>query len=130
MPSPTIEWLAESDIWGLIARLQKTYRKDPIRVINLGPIEYVLNLQKLSYLYDDDPLYVAAAKIRTIIQGHPLLDGNKRLGIFVGDYFLRRNSIRLTASDENIFEIAIGLASGNFGIEDLFEWIKLNTFAE
>lgn len=81
---PNIEWLTENDIWEAISSLQAQYREDPICVINASPLGYILNLKGLSYLYDDNPLRIAAAKIRTVIKGHPLLDGNKRLGMLLG----------------------------------------------
>jgi len=127
MPSPNIEWLTRDDIWEGIAFLQAEYREDPIRVINFGPIEYILNLEGLAYLYGDDPLRIASAKIRTIIKGHPLLDGNKRLGMFLGNYFPELNGIALTADDESFFEVAIGLACGDFDIEGLHGWLAGNT---
>lgn len=127
MPSPHIEWLTRDDIWEGIAFLQAEYREDPIRVINFGPIEYILNLEGLAYLYGDDPLRIASAKIRTIIKGHPLLDGNKRLGMFLGNYFPELNGIALTADDESFFEVAIGLACGDFDIEGLHGWLAGNT---
>ncbi|QTX33248.1 Fic family protein [Aminithiophilus ramosus] len=130
MSSPNIEWLTEDDIWEAISTLQAKYREDPICVINPGPIEYVLNLESLSYFYDDDPLLIAATKIRTIIKGHPLLDGNKRLGMVVGTYFLDINGFNLIASDDSFASIAISLASGEANMEDLIEWIKVNSLAK
>ena len=127
---PNIEWLTENDIWEAISSLQAQYREDPICVINASPLGYILNLKGLSYLYDDNPLRIAAAKIRTVIKGHPLLDGNKRLGMLLGTYFLELNDFTLTASDESFFEIAIGLASGEFDIDHLLQWIENNVEAK
>lgn len=62
--------------------------------------------------------------IRSIIQGHPLQDGNKRLGMFLGTYFLEKNGILITATDEAFFETAMKMACGKVRVEQLYCWLQ------
>jgi death-on-curing protein len=122
-----ISWLSEDDILENIGLLQDTYRDDPIHVRDRAPIEYIINLEGLAYFYDYDILKIATTKIHTIIKGHPLLDGNKRLGMLVGTYFLAINNVEIMASDESFFEIAVHLAAGEISKEDLHQWLQKST---
>ncbi len=100
MPLPSIEWLCEDEIWEAISSLKEQYENDPICIINFNPIGYILKLEDISYFFEDNILLLASVIIRSIIQGHPLQDGNKRLGMFLGTYFLEKNGILITATDE------------------------------
>ena len=53
----------------------------------------------------------AAAYIRTIIIQHPFLDGNKRTGMMSGFTFLEVNGYRITASDDEVFDLALVIAT-------------------
>ncbi len=99
MPSQSIEWLYEDEIWEAISSLKEQYENDPICIINFNPIGYILKLEGISYFFEDDLILLASVIIRSIIQGHPLQDGNKRLGMFLGTYFLEKTeflSLQLT----------------------------------
>ena len=55
----------------------------------------------------------------------PLYDGNKRLGIFLGEAFLNKNGYRLNANDDEIVEIAVRVADSdkNWGREEIYNWL-------
>ncbi len=124
MRSQSIEWITEDAVYVALATLQSAYEEDPLCIINYNPIGYVLQLEAVSNFFDDDVLLLAATIVRSIIQGHPLQDGNKRLGMVLGTYFLALNGFSLTASDEDYFETAIGLASGRIDERRLLDWIR------
>jgi len=130
MPSQSIEWLYEDEIWEAISSLKEQYENDPICIINFNPIGYILKLECISYFFEDDLILLASVIIRSIIQGHPLQDGNKRLGMFLGTYFLEKNGILITATDEAFFEMAMGMACGNVHIEQLYHWLKITSVDE
>ncbi len=124
MRSPNIEWITEDAVYAALEMLQSAYTEDPICIINYNPIGYVLQLEAVSNFFEDDILLLAATIIRSIIQGHPLQDGNKRFGMVLGTYFLALNGFSLNASDEEYFDAAIGLASGRIDGENLRDWIR------
>jgi len=130
MPSQTIEWLCEDEIWEAISSLKEQYENDPICIINFNPIGYILKLEDISYFFEDDLILLASVIIRSMIQGHPLQDGNKRLGMFLGTYFLEKNGILITATDEAFFEMAMGMACGNVQMEQLCGWLRTTSVEE
>ncbi len=121
----SIEWLSEETVNRAVNILTREYPNDPICIINNGPLGYVLGLCAVSEYYEDNILMLAAVVIRSIIKGHPLYDGNKRLGIFLGEAFLNKNGYRLNANDDEIVEIAVRVADSdkNWGREEIYNWL-------
>uniref|UniRef100_A0A7C5V4N2 Type II toxin-antitoxin system death-on-curing family toxin n=1 Tax=Caldicellulosiruptor owensensis TaxID=55205 RepID=A0A7C5V4N2_9FIRM len=60
----------------------------------------------------------------SIIRNHPLIDGNKRLGISVLLILCKLNNIILEYTREEAVDLAIRIAEGSIDIEDVVEWIK------
>ena len=105
MSSQGIEWLDEEAILDAVLLLQEQYAGDPIGIIN-------------------------AVIGRSIIQGHPLQDGNKRLGILLMTLFLSENGLRLQASEKEIAETALSLARGTLDFNGLRSWLEAHTCRE
>jgi death-on-curing protein len=59
----------------------------------------------------------------SIINNHPFLDGNKRIGILAMMVFLDINGIELVCGDEDIIDLGLGVASGKYDSEYIKEWI-------
>lgn len=127
MPLQNIEWLSVGSIDEVINSLRSQYADDPIVIINESPIEYVLNLEAISAYYEEDVLQLAAVIYRSIIQGHPLQDGNKRLGMLLGSYFLEINGLTLAASNDDFLKTALAIAQGFMSREDIYHWLRQNT---
>lgn len=70
---------------------------------------------------------MATVICRSIIQGHPLQDGNKRLRIYLATYFLSLNDIAVTVDNEEYVEIALRIAKGEADIDTIYKWLCLNT---
>jgi death-on-curing protein len=119
-------WLDIDDIYLLVTSLSKKYSDEPIHIIDRGPLEFVANLHRLSSYYGDNVIQIGAVIIRSLIQDHPLQDGNKRFGMLAGSLFLENNGFDLSCSDEDMFETAMALASGNMNREELTRWIEKN----
>ena len=130
MSSQGIEWLDEEAILDAVLLLQEQYAGDPIGIINLNPIGYIANLAAVSHYYDSDLLTLAAVIGRSIIQGHPLQDGNKRLGILLMTLFLSENGLRLQANEKEITETALSLAQGTLDSNGLRSWLEAHTCQE
>lgn len=58
-----------------------------------------------------------------IIKNHPFLDGNKRIGILAMMVFLDVNGIELNCTDEEIIDLGLGIASGEYDDKHILEWI-------
>ena len=59
-----------------------------------------------------------------LVSNHPFIDGNKRIGILVMLTFLELNGISIEFKDEEIVDIALGLASSKYKYEDLLQIVN------
>jgi death on curing protein len=68
--------------------------------------------QLFAYAEKPDLISMAAAYTAGIVQNHPFVDGNKRVGFVVGVLFLEINGYRFKASEEHSAQAVIDLAAG------------------
>jgi len=54
----------------------------------------------------------AAALLHSLVTSHPLVDGNKRVGLAAALLLLALNRMRLAASDDKLFSLTMAVASG------------------
>ncbi|MFN2524813.1 MAG: type II toxin-antitoxin system death-on-curing family toxin [Actinomycetota bacterium] len=69
----------------------------------------------------------AAAYLFHLAQNHPFVDGNKRIAFAAADVFLRINGWKLTATDEDSYEISMRAASGKASKSELAGFIEANS---
>ncbi len=62
-----------------------------------------------------------------LVMDHPFLDGNKRVAALLLDLGLSSNGIELEATDEEIINEFIGLASGEVDFGKFLAWIRALT---
>lgn len=67
----------------------------------------------------------AAALTESIIRRHPFVDGNKRTGISSGAYLL--STFELTATNEELEELAVAVATGSLTLEQMAQWLEDNS---
>lgn len=74
---------------------------------------------------------LAATYAFHLTRNHPFVDGNKRVGAVVAEVFLRFNGARLNASNDEIVELFLNIASGTVSreeVEQLFaRWVQLSS---
>jgi death-on-curing protein len=70
---------------------------------------------------------MAASYAAGIIGNHPFLDGNKRTGFLIAAVFLEVNGWELTAAEESVVEMTLGLASGKLTERDYAAWFERNS---
>lgn len=58
-----------------------------------------------------------------IVQNHPFVDGNKRVGFLAAFTFLRLNGLDLNAEDAEVVEVMEGVAAGDVSEADLAGWL-------
>ncbi len=54
----------------------------------------------------------AAAYLFHVVNNHPFVDGNKRVGLASSLVFLRLNGVRIRASDDDLVGLVMGVAEG------------------
>jgi len=90
-----------------------------------GLLESALAMPKAmfggDYLHADLPS-MAAAYHYHLCANHPFVDGNKRVAVAVAEVFLRANGLQLEATDDEIVELTLGVASGTTGKREVTDF--------
>lgn len=67
----------------------------------------------------------AAALLQSIVKGHPLVDGNKRLGWLATAVFLELNGIDATVLDDDVvYELVMAVAAGSHDVDEITELLR------
>ncbi|MGC9261674.1 MAG: type II toxin-antitoxin system death-on-curing family toxin [Phycisphaerae bacterium] len=75
------------------------------------------------YLHPDIPA-MAAAYVFHICQAHAFHDGNKRCAVLAGLIFLDNNAYDVTASDDDVIALGLGVAKGSLNKSDATLWMR------
>lgn len=58
-----------------------------------------------------------------LVSNHPFIDGNKRIGILVMMVFLEMNGFQIEFSDDEVIDMALGVASGKYNYDNLLAMV-------
>jgi len=70
---------------------------------------------------------MAAAYLFHIVQNHPFIDGNKRVGAVAGYIFLALNHMRLIADPDRYAELVLSVARGETPKSSVADFLRANT---
>ena len=70
----------------------------------------------------------AGALCFSLVQNHPFVDGNERLGHAAMEVFLILNGHEIRASVDEQESLILGVASGQVSKESLVEWLTQHVF--
>jgi death on curing protein len=73
---------------------------------------------------------MAAAYLFHLVQNHPFIDGNKRVGAVAADVFLLLNGMTLAAGEDEFAEMVLAVARGEFSKSAVAEFIRANSKEE
>ena len=59
-----------------------------------------------------------------LISNHAFVDGNKRIGMYVMLTFLEVNGIRIEATNDEVADVGLKVASGEMSYESLLDWVR------
>ena len=96
-------------------------------ILNLGALESALAQPQM--IFDGNDLYPtiadkAAALGFSLIQNHPFVDGNKRVGHASMEVFLVLNGFEIAASTDEQEQIILNVASGALNQVGLTTWLR------
>lgn len=106
-------WIDERDALGLHGKSLVTHGgAGGIR--DIGLLQSALSRPRQQLAYGEQPSLISMAADYTalIIQNHPFIDGNKRVGFLAGVLFLELNGYRFGATEEEAAQAVLDLASG------------------
>lgn len=69
----------------------------------------------------------AAAFMASLVNNHPFVDGNKRVGITAVGLFLRRNGYRLTATNAALEAFTMQVAQGKLTVDEMVGWFRTHS---
>jgi len=75
------------------------------------------------YLHKD-LFEMAAAYLYHIVQNHPFLDGNKRVGAAAAVVFLAINDVTVENDEEGLVELTVSVASGQAGKAEIAAFFR------
>ena len=75
------------------------------------------------YLHGD-LFEMAAAYLFHLVQNHPFLDGNKRVGAVAALVFLDLNGIEIEAAKGALYDFTLAVASGHADIGEVAEFLR------
>lgn len=59
-----------------------------------------------------------------MIQNHPFVDGNKRMGMHLLALTLRMNDVDYRPTNEEVVRVGFAIASGEMTYEELVQWVE------
>jgi death-on-curing protein len=71
-----------------------------------------------------DIFQMAAAYLFHLVQNHPFVDGNKRIGLEAALVFLELNGLSIATSDEKLVELVLGVAQGQIDKQQIAEFFR------
>jgi death-on-curing protein len=96
-------------------------------VRDLGLLQSAIAVPQAShggeYLHDD-LFEMAAAYLFHIVQNHPFVDGNKRVGAVAALVFLALNSVEVRVSNEALFQTVLAVAQGKLGKAAIADFLR------
>ena len=78
--------------------------------------------------FDGNDLYPdlfrkSAALLDSLVNNHPFMDGNKRVGIAAAAMFLRINGVKLKCTQTELVSMTMQVATNHPPIGDIAEWL-------
>ena len=70
-----------------------------------------------------DILDKASQLCYSLIENHPFVDGNKRIGVHLMLLFLKLNNIEVNYSQQELIDFGLDIASGKMSKNDINGWI-------
>jgi len=96
-------------------------------VLTRGSIEFTIKRIKGEVVREDIDLFkVASIILRDFVQGHPFVDGNKRIAFELVDILLRENGHKFNVGKDEIIKFLLSLAKSEIKLKEVEEWIKKN----
>ncbi len=98
-----------------------------VGIRDLGALESAVAQPRMTF--NDEELYPtiagkASALGFSLIQNHPFMDGNKRVGHAATEVFLMLNGYEISASVDEQVQIIPGIASGEVSREAFTDWLR------
>ena len=126
-----MRWIRQ-DVVRAIHEAQITEHGGSLGFRDAGLLDSALARPENLAAYGDPPPQIpilAATYALGVIQNHPFIDGNKRVGFVMLELFLNLNGHQLRASDEECVENILADAAGELGDAEFIDWVTAHSVA-
>ncbi len=105
--------------------IERQTPNEPIEILNFNNLNSSQSRpsQVRYYQQTDDMFVLSSVLIESLIQNHSFANANKRTAMMAGYIFLLLNGYELTAPEDDIVNMASGLAIKDYSLEDLENWL-------
>jgi len=79
------------------------------------------------YYLHEDLFEMAAAYLYHLVQNHPFIDGNKRVGLATAVTFLKVNGIPVIADEDEAAEMVLSVAQGQADKSAIADFLRQNS---
>ena len=120
-------WIEEREARSIHQRLLVLHGGAP-GIRELGLLQSALSRprQYFAHKKKTDIVELAALYTTGIVQNHPFIDGNKRVGFVLGVLFLDLNGYDFDASEEESARAVFALAEGSIKEKDYTEFLRIS----
>ncbi|SPY78168.1 death-on-curing family protein [Providencia rustigianii] len=121
-----INYLSTDDLININRKLIELQTpNEPIEVLNFNNLSSSQSRPSQVKYYEQtgDMFVLASVLIESLIQNHPFANANKRTAMMAGYVFLLLNGYELTAPEDDVVDIASGLATKEYSLEDVENWL-------
>jgi death-on-curing protein len=98
-----------------------------------GLLESALAMPKATfggYYLHEDPFEMAAAYLFHLVQNHPFIDGNKRVGLTTALTFLKINAIEVIADEGEAADLVLEVAQGRADKGLIAKFLQANSIQQ
>ena len=121
-----MRYLTIDEIFAIHDRAIREYGGSP-ELMNLGHLEATLAAPRQTMFGEElypNVLSKAAILFYLLIKNHPFLDGNKRTAFLALMPFLNLNDYTLSATNDELYQFTIDVASSVLTKEEVEVWIR------
>lgn len=76
-------------------------------------------------LYNEDITKISAITC-SVTNNHPMIDGNKRLGVTLMGVLFKLNNVKLEYEQSELVELGLKIAQHEYSKEDVENWIRVH----
>lgn len=117
-------WLTIEAVLAMHGQLVAEHGGVPV-IRDRGLLESALAAPRNHFAYGaHDLCTLAAAYAYALTRNHPFADGNKRIAFLSAYTFLGINGLELTAPEEHVVHMVVGLSARSVSADDFALWLR------
>jgi len=121
-----MRYLTAEEVLALHCYLMSECWNEPLYGLrDAGLLESAVNRPLTASLYGNADLFDQAARLwEGLVANHPFLQGNKRTAYAAMELFLRLNGWMCDATDEQLIDMCLDLATGRIKSGEAVKWLR------